>query len=113
MQETGKPNHVTVTINADGNPVCDPHELSVTGSNVELKFVLDAKGYVFLAKDAIVVGEPGSQFPHASKTLPPNDTKATLFDHNTKTANFSYTVYVQEVASGKILRVDPVIANEG
>jgi len=112
MQDTSKPNHVTVTVGADGKPICNPHNLPVSGTNVELKFKLDAEGYVFLAQDTIVVADPGSQFPHPSKTLPPNDTKATLFDRNTETGNFSYTVYVKEVATGKILQVDPSINNE-
>jgi len=45
---------------------------------------------------AVVVTNPGEQFPFPSRTLPPNDIKATLYDRNTAVGEFSYTVIRDE-----------------
>ena len=111
--KASKPNHVKVTIDASGKPVCDPHDLPVAGCDAVLKFSLDADGYVFLEDGAVVVKDPGDEFPFPSRTLPPDDTKATLYDRNTGTGAFSYAVFVKKLGTGEILRVDPTINNEG
>jgi len=111
MQETQNPNHVKVTVDSAGNPVCEPHDLQVIGSDVELKFSLHADGYVFPKDGAVVIGETSPQFPTPSRTLPPHDTKATLFDRNTGPGEFTYTVKVQKVSTGETRTVDPIINN--
>ena len=110
---TIKPNHVIVTVEAGDTPVCDPHDLVVSGSDAVLKFSLQTPGYVFPKDGAVVVKDPGDEFPFPSRTLPPNDTHATLYDRNTGTGAFGYTVFVKKIATGEILRVDPTINNEG
>ena len=110
---TIKPNHVIVTVEAGDTPVCNPHDLNVAGSDEVLKFSLQTPGYVFPKDGAVVVANPGDEFPFPSRTLPPNDTQATLYDRNTGTGAFGYTVFVKKVATGEILRVDPTINNEG
>ena len=89
----------------------DPNPLPADGRNIELKFELRADGYVFPKDDAVVVGDPGTEFPHPSNTLPPDDKKASLFDRNSGPGSFRYTVTVQEVTTGKHLRHDPTIDN--
>lgn len=112
MEDTSKkPNHVIVTVDASGTVACDPNPLPADGKNIQLKFVLQAGGYVFPADGAVVVSNPGAEFPEPSKTLPPGHTKATLFDRNTGPGAFRYTVTVQEVATGRFLRHDPMIDN--
>jgi len=110
MEETKKPNHVHVTVDS-GKVVCDPHALPATGRDVKLKFVLKTDGYVFPNEGAVVVSQPGLQFPEPSQTVPPSNTIATLLDRNTAVGTFSYTVTVQQVSSGQLLRVDPTIIN--
>ena len=110
-QNSKKPNHVFVTVDTSGKVHCAPNPLPADGRNIELKFVLEADGYVFPQDNAVIVSEPGAEFPEPSKTLTPDDTKATLFDRNTGPGTFRYTVTVQEVATGKHLRHDPTINN--
>jgi len=111
MEETKKPNHVHVSVDNSGNVVCKPNPLPATGRDVTLKFVLKTDGYVFPNDGAVVVSEPGLQFPEPSQTVPPSNTIATLLDRNTALATFSYTVTVQQVSSGQLLRIDPTIIN--
>ncbi len=110
-QNSKKPNHVYITVDASGKVHCDPNPLPADGRNIELKFVLEAGGYVFPEDNAVVVSDPGTEFPEPSQTLPPENTKATLHDRNTGPGTFRYTVTVQEVATGKHLRHDPMINN--
>ncbi len=111
--DNSKADHVSVSVDSKGKLVCQPHVLSISGSDAVLRFSLQTAGYVFPKRDAVVVADPGEEFPFPSRTLPPNDTKATLYDRNTGAGNFNYTVHVQKVDSGEMLRVDPVINNEG
>jgi hypothetical protein len=108
---SNKPNHVTVTVDPLGTIACKPDPLPADGRNIHLTFELNAAGYVFPQDAAVVVSNPGIEFPEASRTLPPNDTLATLFDRNTQKGSFKYTVTVQEVATGKLLELDPTIDN--
>jgi len=108
---TKKPNHVTVTVDASGTVACDPNPLQVDGRAVQLKFVLKTDGYVFPQDAAVVVATPGVEFPEPSKTLPPDSMKATLFDRNTCAGDFRYTVTVKKVSTGELLRHDPMINN--
>jgi hypothetical protein len=91
--------------------VCNPEQISVLGCDSVLKFLLQTDGYVFRKDDAVVVSTPGEQFPFPSRTLPKDPTKATLYDHNTTRGDFKYSVYVENVATGEVLMVDPIISN--
>ena len=109
MEDTKKPNHVHVTIDSSGTLNCDPNPLPADGKDIKLKFVLLTDGYVFPQEKALVVANPGVEFPEPSKT--PSDTIATLFDRNTGPGSFTYTVTVQKVSTGELLRHDPLINN--
>ncbi len=105
------PHQVIVTVDANQTVTCTPENVSVRGCDTVLKFLLKTEGYVFPKEGAIVVTDPGKQFPFPSRTLPKQPTKATLYDHNTAAGDFKYTVYVKDVATGKILELDPTIKN--
>lgn len=102
---------VIVTVDAQKEVICTPEQVSVNGCDTVLKFLLQTDGYVFRKDDAVVVSNPGEQFPFPSRTVPKQPTKATLYDHNTVNGNFKYTVYVEDVATGEVLFVDPMIQN--
>jgi hypothetical protein len=105
------PHQVIVTVDAKRNVTCTPENVTVSACDTVLKFLLQTDGYVFPKEGAIVVDNPGKQFPFPSRTLPKQPTKATLYDHNTAAGDFKYTVYVKDVATGKILELDPTIKN--
>jgi hypothetical protein len=105
------PHQVIVTVDAAGTVVCTPEQVTVWDCDTVLKFLLKTDGYVFPKDDAVVVTNPGTQFPFPSRTLPKQPTKATLYDHNSAAGDFKYTVYVQDIATGKILELDPSIQN--
>jgi len=111
MEDTKKPNHVHVTVDASGTVDCDPNPLPADGRDIHLKFVLKTDGYVFPQDAAVVVANPGEEFPEPSKTVPPNAVIATLYDRNTGPGTFRYTVTVQKVSSGELFRHDPTIDN--
>ena len=112
MDETNKPNQVIVTVDANKTIVCTPDPLPALGHDIELKFVLKTEGYVFPNDDtAVVVTNPGPEFPRPSKTLPPGNTTATLFDRNSKAGSFKYTVNVWPSGGGQALSLDPMINN--
>jgi hypothetical protein len=102
---------VVVTVGADNQPVCTPDTVRARGRNVVLKFEVQTAGYVFPASAAVVVDDAGTQFPEPSRTVGPKDTVALLLDLNTDKAVYKYTVAVQRVASGEVLRLDPAIQN--
>lgn len=108
--QTGAPD-VVVTVGADNKPVCTPHTVRPQGSNVVLKFEVQTAGYAFPANGAVVVTDGGAQFPEPSQTIGPNDTVALLRDVNSNTGSYRYTVAVQRIADGEVLRVDPTIQN--
>ena len=109
MEDTQKPNHIHVTVDTLGAVSCDPNPVPADGKDIKLKFVLLTDGYVFPDSDAVVVTNPGGEFPEPSKT--PSSTIATLFDRNTGPGTFRYTVTVQKVSTGELLRHDPSISN--
>jgi hypothetical protein len=106
------PHQVIVTVDAKKTVTCTPENVAVSGCDTVLKFVLQTAGYVFPKEGAVVVTDPGKQFPFPSRTLPKQPTKATLYDHNTVGGDFKYSVYVEDVATGKVLFVDPTIQND-
>jgi hypothetical protein len=110
--QTSNPSRVTVTVDASGTPVCSPDPVRVRGRDAQLMFELQTAGYVFPKDGAVVVSDPGSQFPQPSRTLPPHDTTATLLDRNTEVASFKYTVTVKNIATGQLVPLDPIIQND-
>lgn len=112
MPSTNQPNHVVVTVDANGKPACTPDPVPARGKNITMHFALAADGYVFRDENAVVVSDPGSQFPQPSQTEA-NGTKATLHNHNTECADFKYTVYLKQLATGAVIDLDPIIQNEG
>ena len=112
MEDTSKvPNHVHVTVDSSDKVFCDPNPLPADGRDIKLKFVLKTAGYVFPQTDAVVVSDPGTEFPEPSKTIGPEDTKATLFDRNTGPGSFAYIVTVKKLLTGELLKHDPTIEN--
>lgn len=112
MQDSAKPNQVNVTVDASNNIICSPDPLPAVGRNVELRFVLKTEGYVFPNDGtAVVVDNPGSEFPRPSKALPPDDRTATLFNCNSKAGSFKYTATVWPIGGGAPLSLDPTINN--
>jgi hypothetical protein len=107
-----KPNEVTVSVDAAGAVACAPEQLTVSGCDEVLKFHIKTAGYVFPDREAVVVDNPGKQFPFPSRTLPRRPATATLYDHNTEARDFKYTVTVRRLADGELLQLDPTITNE-
>ncbi|MBI5719772.1 MAG: hypothetical protein HZC37_19040 [Burkholderiales bacterium] len=102
---------VTVTVQGDETIVCSPDPISVKAGQHVVEFQLATPGYVFRRHDAIVVSNPGRDFPRPSVTSPCG-TKATLRDRDLDREEYKYTVYLVQVATGRIISVDPVIRNE-
>lgn len=102
--------NVHVSIAPDGDPVCTPELLDVSGRDVMIAFTLDAHDWVFPSHRAVVVTDGGTQFPFPSWTV--NRKLALLFDRNTSQGSFQYTVSVRHVPTGEIRSVDPTIRNE-
>lgn len=102
---------VTVTVKSDETIVCSPDPIDVRAGQGVLEFVLQAPGYVFRQHDAIVVSNPGRDFPRPSVTSACG-TKATLRDRNLDNREYKYSVYLKQVSTGRIVCVDPTIRNE-
>jgi len=104
-------NKVRVTVGAGGAVSCNPDPVPARGKNVHIKFDLVTAGYVFADTDAIVVSNPGTQFPEPSKTKNGGST-ATILDKNTERGQFKYTVRLKDSATGRLIEFDPTINNE-
>ncbi len=102
---------VTVTVSADEKIVCSPDPITIKSGQGEIEFRLATPGYVFRPKDAIVVSGPGRDFPRPSVTSDCG-TKATLRDRNLERREYKYSVYLQQVSSGRVIWVDPSIQND-
>lgn len=103
--------HVNVSINEAGQVVCTPETANVNGANALIVFHLETAGYAFPASNAVVVSNPGTQFPYPSWTAYPG--YAALFDADGDTNNYSYTVNVVELSTGQTLSADPTVKNNG
>lgn len=101
---------VSVTVSG-GVVTCTPSTAVINQSNVLIVLQLQTTGYAFPSTDAIVVANPGTQFPNPSWTVDANT--AAIQDVNSAAGNFSYTVTVVEVDNGNRLSLDPSIRNEG
>lgn len=110
--QADKINEVTVTVDANEQITCTPDQLTVTGSDAVLRFTLQSSGYTFPTSAAVVVDNPGTQFPFPSRTLAKTPPQATLYDHCSEANSFKYTVTVQRVSDGGLISFDPMIINE-
>lgn len=108
---SGLTTQVQVNVDSKGNVSCSPDPIPVKGANVLIQFKLVGEGWEFADKDAIVVDNPGSNFPYPSWTLKPQ--RAALLDADNSTGDFKYSVTVVETSSGRPVVFDPTIRNEG
>jgi hypothetical protein len=102
--------HVLVTVDAAGRPSCVPALLPVSGADVLITFHLNGSDWVFPDSGAVVVTGGGSQFPIPSWTV--HKKLAALLDCDNQPGDFSYTVTVQHVGTGRRVTADPTIRNE-
>jgi hypothetical protein len=105
------PQQVTVTVDDDGQVHCSPNPVSVTKQDGLLSFTLLTPGYAFPSTGAVVLGAPSDQFPYPAWTV--SSSLSALFDANSEKGQHDYTVTVLEVGTGKPIRHDPVIINNG
>ncbi len=101
--------HVLVSVNALGQPSCVPELLDVSGEDVLITFHLNAADWVFPDTGAVVVNGGGAQFPIPAWTV--HKKQAALLDCDSAPGDFSYTVNLQHVPTGRRASVDPTIRN--
>jgi hypothetical protein len=102
------PNEVNVIKNSSGQLACDPETVQAQGRNATITFRLQVDGYAFRNQNAIVVENPGTQFPDPSQN---ESTKvAKLRDLNSLPGTFKYTVYLT-ASDGSSVAIDPDINN--
>ena len=101
---------VSVTVDREGRISCHPDPVVVKGADALLSFNLLTPGYAFALQGAIVVKNPGKDFPIPSWTV--QSSSAALLDLCSFSAEYDYGVTVLEAATGKVLTVDPGIKNE-
>lgn len=105
---------VTVTVvTNDGKTsiVCSPDPVVVKSGHCSMVFKLDTAGYVFREEYAVVVSKPGTDFPRPSSTSP-SGTTATLWNRDSEKSSYKYSIFLKDLATGKILFVDPTIEND-
>jgi len=102
---------VTVTVSADGDVSCAPDPLVVSVARKTIVFRMATAGWNFAPQNAIVVSQPGSDFPQPSKTLP-GGRLATLLDLDLTAGAYAYTINVYEPSTGRKGSVDPTIENQ-
>lgn len=102
----------TVNVNVvDDAIVCSPDPVDVTSVDSRLRFELPANGdWVFPARGAVVISDPGTQFPNGCHRV--GERVVLLKDCNTATGRFKYTVSVRNRVNGRSLTLDPEIRNE-
>lgn len=102
---------VSVSVSGDETIICSPDPIDVKSGQNTIEFRVVTAGYVFPKDNAIVVENPGRDFPRPSVTSE-GGAKATLRDRDLDQKSYKYTVYLRHVASGRIISVDPVIRND-
>lgn len=102
---------VQVDVQTEGGQavvVCTPELLSVTGHNSLLTFRLTNPDYRFPQVGAIVVQNPGTEFPNCWQL---DEANMALRDRCNNAASYNYTVTVEHKTSGARRSVDPIIQN--
>lgn len=102
---------VIVTVAGDETIVCSPDPIDVKAGQGAVEFQLQTPGYVFRQHNAIVVSNPGRDFPRPSVTSACG-TKATLRDRDLDSREYKYSVFLKQLSSGRIISVDPTIRND-
>lgn len=102
---------VTVTVSPEGDVSCTPDPLVVSVSKKTLVFRMATAGWNFTPQHAVVVSQPGGDFPQPSQTLP-GGRIATLLDRDVQAGSYPYTVNVYEPSTGRKGSVDPTIENQ-
>ena len=102
---------VTVTVAGDQPLVCSPDPLDVKPGQGAVEFRLATPGYVFRQQNAIVVSNPGRDFPRPSVTSACG-TQATLRDRDLDSREYKYSVFLKQLSTGLIISVDPTINND-
>ena len=102
---------VLVAVTAGGDVVCTPDPVVVKSTQTTLVFRLVTPGWEFRARNAIVVSQPGTEFPESSKTAA-GGRKATLLDRDRRVGSYAYTVTVVQPSTGRVGTVDPTIENQ-
>lgn len=109
--DSGYTINVTVSNLTDPPTItCAPTDQIVVAQNSLILFQLQTEGYAFPTTGSIVVQDGGSEFPNLWYISP---TQVALQDLCQITANYNYTVTVEETSSGKRhFHKDPTITNE-
>jgi len=102
---------VTVTVSPEGDVTCTPDPLVVSVARKTLVFRMATAGWNFTPQNAIVVSQPGTDFPQPSQTQP-GGRLATLLDRDRQAGSYAYTVNVYEPSTGRKGSVDPTIENQ-
>lgn len=100
---------VNISVSAPGIINVSPDPIPVSGANATITFNLLTSGYHFPSSNAVVVPQPGSQFPNPATTVSP--TSATLFDANTDANSYKYVVHLVRTSDNQPLNLDPIIEN--
>ncbi len=100
---------VNVSVSSTGIISCSPDPVPVNGSNATITFNLHTSGYAFPSNAAVVVSNPGSQFPNPSVTA--SSILVTLLDVNSDSNRYKYTVHLVNTADNSPLSLDPTIEN--
>jgi hypothetical protein len=100
---------VNVSVSSTGMISCSPDPVPVSGANATITFNLHTSGYAFPSNAAIVVSNPGSQFPNPSTTA--SSILVTLFDVNSDSNSYKYTVTLVNTSDNSQLSLDPTIEN--
>lgn len=101
---------VFVTVSGQEVVRCTPDPVDVSGANVLINFRIVTDGWVFPDTGAVTVADGGASFPYPSWTVAPQS--AALLDTVAAKGDFSYTLALTHVASGRRVTVDPSIRNQ-
>lgn len=113
MSNSNPDDVVSVLVTLDpgsGLPVCTPNPVVVTAPDTLIVFRLDAANHQFPSADAVVVSEPGDDFPYPCWRTDRHT--VALYDAADDNLSFRYTVTVINTSTGEPVRVDPGISNQ-
>jgi hypothetical protein len=101
--------NVTVSVSSSGVVSCSPDPVGVSGADALIAFTLASPGYAFPSSNAITVTSPASQFPYGPWTS--SSTAASLFDVNSDSNTYKYTVHLIRLSDSHPIAYDPTIEN--
>lgn len=100
---------VSISLNEQGQWVCDPDPIKVHSRNVNMSFTLQTPGYSFAASNAIKVHDGGSEFGPSVTT---SATSAEMHNKNSAKCSFKYDVNLVRDSDKQPVVIDPTIENE-